>query len=172
MIVRVSIYIFIFQKPKMPYQIYDISKNLITECFQSTKTELKKWIPYDDECNHRELNVDNSLIENIYQTTGIKREIDVSSTKVQHTKYEFQKHYELCPHQDFCPITLLVYLHQDGEIKDEFYIEDKLVEEPRWNKKEDSYTALVMNSPEAEGLEHYGYFEGNGKRELLVFFLG
>ena len=67
---------------------------------------------------------------------------------------------------------LLVYLHQDGEIKDEFYIEDKLVEEPRWNKKEDSHTALVMNSAQDEGLEHYGYFEGKGKRELLVFFLG
>ena len=27
----------------MPYQIYDISKNLITECFQSPKTEFEKW---------------------------------------------------------------------------------------------------------------------------------
>ena len=26
-------------------------------------------------------------------------------------------------------------IHQDGDIKDEFYIEDKLVKEPRWNKK-------------------------------------
>ena len=169
MIVR---FIFPIQINRMSYKIYDISKDLITECFESPQTKFKKWIPYDYECSQRELKLNNELIQSIYQTTGIKKEIDVSSTKVQHTKYEFQKYYELCPHRDYCPITLLVYIHQDCEIKDEFYIEDKLVEEPRWNKKKDSYTALVMNSPEKEGLQHYGYFEGQGKREILVFFLG
>lgn len=142
----------------MPYQIYNISINLITECFLTQETELEKWVKFDEECYHLELNLDNSLIENIYQITGIKKEIDLSSTKVQYTKYYFNKYYELWPPLDFCPITLLVYLYQDKEIKDKF------VEEPRWNKKEESYTALVMNSPEDKGLEHYGYFEGKGKR--------
>ena len=158
----------------MPYRVYDIKKSLIDECFKSGDLSQIEYIQFDKDCLHGELKIEEELVRKIYQTTCLNQNIDVASTKVNHTQYNIKKLYELDPHQDYCPITLIVYLNKYLDVQDEFWVDKKQVTEDRWNPQPNHYTALVLWSVEKDGQgpEHEGYFKGEGYREVMCFFLG
>lgn len=158
----------------MPYRVYDINKSLIDECFKSTDLGKIEYCQYDEFCLHGEMKIEEDLVKRIYHTTGLKQNIDVASTKVNHTQYNIEKIYELDSHLDYCPITLIVYLKKDPSVVDEFCVDKTHVTEERWNPQPNHYTALVMWTVEKDGQgpEHEGYFKGKGYREVMCFFLG
>ena len=73
--------------------------------------------------------------------------------------------HEINSHEDDCQGTLIIYLHKDEEIEDDFWVEDKKIE-GRWDYDKHNYKALLFEG----NVEHHGFLRGTGKRQLLVFF--
>ena len=158
----------------MPYQVYDINKSLIDDCFKSTDLSQIEYYQFDDCCLQGAMNIDKDLVNKIYLTTGLKHNINLETTRVNHTQYNIKKLYELEPHLDNCPISLIIYLNKDAALEDNFWVDKKQVEEERWKPQPNHYTAMVMwsSGKNGAGMEHEGYFKGKGSREVLCFFLG
>ena len=158
----------------MPYHVYDINKSLIDECFKSTDLSEIEYYQFDNCCLQGEMKIDKDLVNKIYLTTGLKHNIKPENTKVNHTQYNIKNLYELEPHFDYCPISLIIYLNKDSTVEDKFWVDKKHVDEERWQPQPNHYTAMVMWSlgKNNSGTEHEGYFNGIGSREVLCFFLG
>ena len=92
-----------------------------------------------------------SLLQKIYDTTGLDYNIDEGTNKVVYTKYNIENLYNLEKHRDNCPITLIVYLKKNVSIVDNFFVDQKHVTENIWTPEPNNYTALVMWSPGEKG---------------------
>ena len=84
---------------------------------------------------------------------------------IQFVDMNIYDEHEIPTHKDDVHGTLIIYLHKDEEIEDDFWVDNKKIE-GRWDYDDDNYKALLFEG----NVEHHGFLRGSGKRQLLVFF--
>ena len=129
------------------------------------------WEKYDDYCSRSNIKIPFNIVKKIYCLTNLPYPIKQNTNIYHYIKYNINKSYDLSPHNDGCKITIIIYLNKDQNIKENFYIENKLVKENYWSENNDTYGCLVMWSDDNEGANHYGKILGSGSREILCLFL-
>ena len=145
------------------FKVFSIPKHLIPETIPNPKS----WDKYDDNCNRGDINLNDSVIDNILSFSNIKLKRTKKEYTVHHVKYSINETpYIIDEHQDWCKLTLIVYIDKSPDIKDEFWVGNDRVEENVWLTSDTTYKCLAFwgNAP------HHGKIFGKGKRDILCFF--
>ena len=159
----------------MPYSIFHIPKSILRHVLSK---KYNNWEEYDSSCNRKKIEIPFNTIQKIFKLTNLniykfRAELINKDNTYHYIKYWIKNTYNISNHDDGCPITIIIYLKKDKSIKDQFYIENKLVTENVWSNNTDTYGALVMwniNNSKL-GPDHYGHITGNGERDILCLFL-
>lgn len=155
----------------MPYTTFHIPKSILTHTLSK---KYNNWEQYDSSCNRKKIEIPFNTIQKIFKLTNLHIPISNNGNTYHYIKYWIKNNYKISSHSDGCQITIIIYLKKDKSIKDQFYVENKLVTENLWSENLDTYGALAMwniNNNNTLGPEHYGHITGNGERELLCLFL-
>ena len=121
----------------------------------------KEWDIFDKNCKRIELK-DNNLNSIINSCLGRKYNMNPNETTIHYIKYNLDEDYILYEHHDSCKQTIIIYLNKDNTISDEFYVNNKFIENSNWK-----YNGFIMGGR----LKHSGIFRGTGKRNILCIFI-
>ena len=144
--------------------IVNIPRRLIPSIeWLSSNGELEDNFPCEG-CSRREQELD---ISDIFSSFGYPlEECLLDDTSIQFVDMNISGEHVIFSHIDGTHLTLILYLHKDETIEDQFWVEDKKIE-GRWEYDPDNYKGLLFEG----NLIHDGILRGVGKRQLLVFFV-
>ena len=139
--------------------IFNNLRTYIQQLESSIKSN--EWDIFDPNCKRIELK-DSNLNSIINSGLGRKHIINPNETTIHYIKYNLDKDYILREHHDGCKHTIILYLNKDNTISDEFYVDNKLIENSNWE-----YNGFIMDGC----LKHKGVFRGIGNRNILCIFI-
>lgn len=134
----------------------DLTINYVEYVKKSTE-----WDIFDPQCKRIEIKNPN-LNSIINSCLGKKYTINPDETTIHYIKYDINGSYTLDEHHDGCKQTIIIYLDKHKSIEDEFYVDNKLIDNSNW-----TYNGFIMDGK----LNHKGIFRGNGIRNILCIFI-
>ena len=148
------------------FSVFSIPKEVIPQRLPNPK----RWETYDTECNRAEIKLNDNVLDRILslsKTNLFRDEKKYTTHRVKYSlKNENNQYYSIDEHQDSCKFTLIVYLNKSPEVRDEFWVGNKKVNEDVWSKNENKINCLAFWGNSL----HKGKIFGKGKRDILCFF--
>ena len=148
-------------------ELFDIPRRAIPSMYmlgKSGKLESDYWGKGCGFRSIRDSEIAKSVLPHIPKTK-LTKNLDLDRVDIRYITYNLNGRYTIATHNDYCDVTLIVYIYKDTAIHtDDFHIEGtKLL--GQWSKNNSSYRAIIFDGHS----EHGCILEGVGQRKVLVF---